>query len=117
MLPRIIIAAARAQSQMTRHNIEHLMPLITTPLLTVVSMAILMNGGRVDLAGWSLVASLLMTIGQMGILVAGEIVANERRDQVLELIVGSPAPYFVILLTRIIILTLIGLVGSIESWI
>jgi ABC-2 type transport system permease protein len=113
---RLVAAAALAQLRMTRRNVEHLMPIFTTPPLTLVTMAILMRSGRADLAGWALVATLLMTVGQMGLLVAGDIVADERRDQTLELVVASPAPYFLILLTRIIILTSIGLVGFFEGW-
>ena len=116
MLFRLIGAAARAQARMTRQNVENLLPVFTVPLSTLVALSILVPLGRQDLAGWALVASLLMTIGQMGFLVASEIIANERTDQILELIVASPAPYLVILITRIVILTSIGLVGFFEAW-
>jgi ABC-2 type transport system permease protein len=116
MFLRLIAGAARAQVQITRHNIENLLPVLTVPLSTLVAVAILVHSGRQDLAGWALVASLVMTIGQMGFLVASEIVANERHEQTLELIVASPAPYLIILVTRVVILTSIGLVGFAEAW-
>lgn len=34
--------------------------------------------------------------GQAGVLIASEIVANERSDQTLELAVASHAPYFIL---------------------
>jgi ABC-2 type transport system permease protein len=117
MILRIILGAARAQIQMTRNNIEHLLPMFTMPLLALPSMAILVHSGRTDLAGWALVSALLTTVGQMGIVVASEIVANERTDQTLELAVASPAPYFLLLSVRTLILTALGLVGFVEAWI
>jgi ABC-2 type transport system permease protein len=112
----LIKAAAKAQLQLARHDPETLMPILTSPLVAIVSTAILVYSGRSDLAGWALVAALLMTLGQMGILVAGEIIANERGDQILEIAVASPAPYSVLLLTRIVMLTSLGVVGFIEGW-
>ena len=49
MTLRLIAGAARAQLQMTRHNVEDLMRLLTAPLATIVSMAILQysTGGRI----------------------------------------------------------------------
>jgi ABC-2 type transport system permease protein len=117
MVLRLIKAAATAQLQMARHDPETLMPILTSPLVAIVSAAILVNSGRSDLAGWALVASLLITLGQMGILVAGEIIANERGDQILEITMASPAPYAVLLFTRIVMLTSIGIVGFIEGWV
>jgi len=112
----IIVAAARAQLQMTAHNIEDLMPVLTIPLLTLVSTAILVHAGRIDLADHALVASLLMTVGQMGLFVGSEVVARDRNLQTLELAVASPGPYVVVLATRILLLTAVGLIGFVEGW-
>ena len=117
MLLRLIFSAARAQLQMTRRDVEDLFPILTIPLSSIVALAILENSGRGDLAGYALAASLLMSIGQMSFFVGSEILANEREGQTLELIVASPTDYYIPLLTRIGVLTCVGIVGFIESWI
>lgn len=104
------------QLALTRHTIEDLLPVLVIPLLTLPSMAILVHSGRADLAPFALSASLLMTIGQMGFFVAGEVVSMDRRQQLLDIIVASPASYAVILLGRVGILTAIGLLGFAEGW-
>ncbi len=53
----------------------------------------------------------------MGLFVASEVVFQERNGQTLELTVASPASYVVILSVRVLMLTLLGLVGVAESWI
>ncbi|HEX6242388.1 MAG TPA: ABC transporter permease [Polyangiales bacterium] len=112
----LLRAAARAQLQLTRQNIEDLRPVLTMPLVCLVGLAILSYSGRAELASYALVAAVLMTIGQMGNFVASEIVFQERNEQTLELVVASPAPYFYVLLGRVVVLTLLGLVGAVESW-
>lgn len=57
-----------------------------------------------------------MTIGQMGLFVASEVVFRERQWQTLELVVATPAPYLFVLLPRVMVLTLVGLIGFVESW-
>lgn len=113
---RLALAAARAQFVLTRRNIEDLLPILVIPLLTLASMAILVHSGRTDLAPYALSASLLMTVGQMGFFVAGEIVAADRYNQLLELIVATPASYAIILAARVGILTTLGLLGFAEGW-
>ncbi|MET0413152.1 MAG: ABC transporter permease [Polyangiaceae bacterium] len=113
---RLLWAAARAQAQLTRNSIEDLRPLFGGPLVSLVSVAILVHSDRADLAAYGLVAAVLMTIGQMGLFVASEIVFMERNEQTLELAVATPAPYSLVLLGRVLVLTLLGLVGALESW-
>jgi ABC-2 type transport system permease protein len=117
MLFHLIFSAARAQVQMTRRDVEDLFPILTIPLTAFLSLAILENSGRGDLAGYALTAALLMSVGQMSFFVGSEILANEREGQTLELIVASPTDYYIPLLTRIGILTCVGIIGFFESWI
>jgi ABC-2 type transport system permease protein len=116
MLTRVLVGAARAQARMTRQNIEDLRPILTMPLVTLVSLAVLVQSGRAELAPYGLVAAVLMTIGQMGNFVASEIVWQERNELTLELVVASPAPYYGVLLARVLVLTSLGLIGALESW-
>jgi len=117
MLSRLVGSTVRAQLQMTRGNVEELLPVFSIPLSTVITIAILVNSGRADLAGYAIAAVVLMTITQMGFFSGAELVANDRQSQTLELIVASPAPYFVVLFTRVVVLSAIGVVGFLESWV
>jgi ABC-2 type transport system permease protein len=113
---RLAGRAARAQIQMTRRNIEDLLPVLSIPLATVVTLSILVHSQRHDLAGHALVAVVLMTITQMGFFVGTEVIVQDRHNQRLELIVASPASYFVLLGTRIFVLSAIGIAGFAEGW-
>jgi ABC-2 type transport system permease protein len=101
---------------MTRRNIEDLLPLITMPLFTLVFLAVLVHARRSDLNGYAVVAPLLITLAQMGIFVASEVITRERSGQTLELLVASPAPFFLIVASRIFLLTSLGILGFAESW-
>jgi ABC-2 type transport system permease protein len=101
---------------MSRRNVEDLFPILTIPLSSFVALAILTHSGRADLAGYALVAAVLMSIGQMAFFVGSEILANEREGQTLELVVASPTSYYVPLLTRIAVISSMGVVGFLEAW-
>lgn len=113
---RVAAGAARAQVRLTKNDIEDLRPIGTMPLMALVSVAILVHSGRAELAAYGLVAATLMTVGQMGLFVASEVIFRERQWQTLELTVATPAPYLFVLFPRVLVLTLIGLVGFAESW-
>jgi ABC-2 type transport system permease protein len=113
---RILWVAARTQVRIARRNIENIFPLLTIPLQALVSLAILVHSGRSDLASFALVASLLMTVGQMSFFDGSEILAQDRNQQILELAVASPTPYSRPLIARILVLTAMGAAGFVESW-
>jgi ABC-2 type transport system permease protein len=79
---RILWVAARTQLRIARRNIENVYPLLTIPLQSLISLAIIVHSGRPDLAHYSLVASLLMTVGQMSFFDASEILAQDRNQQI-----------------------------------
>lgn len=116
MWVRLMARTARAQIQMTRHNIEDLLPVLSIPFATIITLAILIHSNRSDLAGYALVAVVLMTITQMGFFIGTELISQDRHNQRLELIVASPASYFVLLGTRIFVLSAIGIAGFAEGW-
>ncbi len=89
---------------------------ITHPVYTLVFMAVFVHVGRTDLAPYAIVAPLLMGVFSMAIFVASELVARERDEQVLEISVICPAPFWVVIFARILVITAISLVGVIESW-
>jgi ABC-2 type transport system permease protein len=115
-LSRVLTGSARVQLRLTRHNIEDFRPLFGMPLVALVALAILVHSGRADLAPRGLVAASLMTIGQMALFVASEIVFVERNGQTLELVVASPASYLAVLSARVVVLAMLGVLGFVESW-
>jgi ABC-2 type transport system permease protein len=115
-LSTVLLGAAVAQARITRNSVEDLRPLLTMPLIALIGVAVLVQGGKPELASYGLVAAVLMTLGQMGNFVASEVVFQERNEQTLELAVASPAPYYAVLFARILVLTSLGLIGAVESW-
>jgi len=114
---RIVLGTATAQAQMTRHNIEDFYPVIAIPLVGLAPIVIFMHAGRSDLVVYAFVSIVIMTIGQMGLFTGSESVSYDRRSQILELIVASPASYFTLLATRTLVLTSIGNLGILIGWI
>jgi ABC-2 type transport system permease protein len=86
------------------------------PLYTLVFMAIFIYSGRRDLTGYALVAPLLITVAQMSIFVASEAIVRERYGGTIELLVATPASFTLIIWARVALLTSLGLVGFVESW-
>ena len=113
---RPLVGSVRAQFNMSRRNVEDLMPAITNPTLTLVLMAVFVYVGRRDLATYSLVAPLLISVGGMAIFVASELMAREQYSQTLELSVACPAPFPLVLFSRISVITSLSLIAIAESW-
>lgn len=106
-----------AQVKLTTSNFEDFFPILTLPLACITSIAILLNAGRAELASYGVVAATLMTIGQMGFFIGSELVVTDRNEQILELLMIAPTPYWLVLLIRISVLSAFGFLGFIESWI
>jgi ABC-2 type transport system permease protein len=112
----VALAAVLAQARMSTRSFEDLMPVLTMPLFALVFLAIFVHSGRSDLAGYAMVAPLLMTVAQMGFFVASEVITNDRDEDLLELLVASPTPLSATLWPRILLLNALGLVGFAETW-
>ncbi len=115
-LLRLVVATAATQARLFLRNTQEWTRALMMPLQALVALAVLVHSGRADLAGYALTASLLFTIGDMGFFVGSEIVAGDRSRQVLELLIATPAPYFVVLITRTLLVAFLGLVGFAEGW-
>lgn len=113
---RPVLGSIRVQFHMTRRNVEDTRPIWVMPVYTLIFMAVFVYVGREDLASYSLVAPTLMTVGQMGFFVASELMARERYNQTLELVVAAPTSLSLIILSRITVLTTLSLVGLVVSW-
>ena len=101
---------------MSRRSIRDLSTLINIPLYTLIFMAILAHSGREDLASYTLVAPLLMTVGQMAFLVASDLVVQERDFETLELTVATPTPFPLVFFPRIAVITSVSFVAIFECW-
>jgi ABC-2 type transport system permease protein len=112
----IVLAALRAQFQQTQRNIMDVYWLIVMPFFAIVFTSIVLQSGRTDLVGHSLVAPLLIAVGQMGFYTASELLAREREAQTLELNVAAPVSFGLVLGSKITVITSLGLLGFLESW-
>ena len=113
---RPIAGSVRAQFSMTRRSIEEIRAIVVMPIHAVIFMAVFKYVGRDDLAAYSLVAPMLMSVGQMGFFMASELMARERNDQTLEIVVATPSPFWLIILSRITVMTVLSLLGIAVSW-
>ena len=113
---RPLVGATRAQFNMTRREAQDLVPIIVNPTATLVLMAVFVYAGREDLSTYALVAPMLMGVGTTAVFVASEVMTRERDFQTLEFAIASPAPFAVVLLSRILVITSISLIGFAESW-
>ena len=76
---RVLVAAARAQFQMTVRNLgSDLFNLITVPFFAVVFIAIVKQSGRSSLIAYAVMAPVLIALWQMAIFVAGELINRDR---------------------------------------
>ena len=113
---RPMAGAVRAQFSMCRRDVEDLLPVITQPVYSLILMAVFVYVGREDLAAYSLVAPLLMSVGVMAVFVASELMTREQDSQTLELTVACPTPFPLVLFSRILVVTFFSLIGIAESW-
>ncbi len=115
-LARPLVGATRGQFSMTRRTFQDLLPTVTHPSFALILMAVFAHAGRKDLASYALVAPFLMSVATTAVFVASEVLTRERDFQTLELSVASPASFPAVLFTRIMVITLISLIGIVESW-
>jgi ABC-2 type transport system permease protein len=114
---RVALASLRVQFQLLRQDFEDLQHLLSGWLLGLVMVAVIIQAGRTDLIGYAIAGRMLMNMGQMGFFVAGELIARERGNQTLELLVAAPAPMSLVFAARIAVISLVGLLGLVDSWI
>jgi ABC-2 type transport system permease protein len=89
---------------------------VTSPLYTVVLLAIAEYGGRGDLAPYGVVAPTLMALWTMALYVAGQMITEERILGTLEGLVAAPAPMSLLVIGRMSAVTVVGLVAFVEAW-
>jgi ABC-2 type transport system permease protein len=109
-------AGLLAQFTTLAHSPNCLLTLATMPISTVTLVAVVRHSGRDDLIGNALLAPVLMAQWALALLVAGELVENERWQGTLELIVASPTSFAVLLAGRVAAVSALGGVAFAEVW-
>lgn len=93
------------------------MALVTAPLLTLVFLAIMLHAGRDDLAPFAVLAPSLLVLWQMALQTSGDTVQSERENGSLEALVAAPTPLPAVIGGRILAVTIVSLLGFLESWV
>lgn len=112
----LALAIARAQLRMTRRDMEDLFQIGLIPLMALVLLAIARQSGRPTLMGYAVIAPLLISVAQMSLWVASELVTRDRYNEVLELLAAAPTSFFIVLALRILVVSSVGVLGLVESW-
>lgn len=116
MVPGAFFAAARFQLWHSRRKPGDIQALVTAPLYTLVFMSIVGDAGRHDLVGHAVLAPALMAVIMTSLLVAGEIIDEDRFLGTLEATIAAPTPLPVVVAGRVLGVTLVGLLGFVGSW-
>jgi ABC-2 type transport system permease protein len=111
-----LVAAARAQLEMTTRDIEDLFPMLTIPFFTVIFMGIIQQAGRPDLLVYAVAAPALVSLWAMSLFVSGELVGRDRWAGILEPLVATPTAFPLVVLARVAPVSAIGVLGFAESW-
>ena len=113
----LIYSVAKMQLLTSIHNIEDFYQLIAIPLVGLAPIAIFVHTGRADLVGYAFVGIVTMTIGQMGLFTGSETIAADKRLHLVELIVGSPTSYFVLIVIRGLVFSALGSLSILIGWV
>src|SRR5262249_16321378 len=101
-LMRGLVAAARAQFQMTVRNLGgDLFNLVTLAFFAVVFIGIVKESGRSSLIAYAVMAPVMIALWQMAIFVAGELINRDRWGGLLEAVIATPAPFALVMVGRI----------------
>jgi ABC-2 type transport system permease protein len=111
-----LAAALTFQLRLLRRSPDQLLALVTAPMMTLIFLAISRHAGRADLEPYAVLAPALIALWGMALLTAGEIVAGERDNGSLELLIATPAAFPGVIIGRITGVAVVSLAGFVESW-
>jgi hypothetical protein len=66
MITPVMTAAVRAQAWLTRQNVEDLRPILTMPLVTLISLAVLVHDGKPGAAPYGVRVAFRASSGLLG---------------------------------------------------
>jgi ABC-2 type transport system permease protein len=113
---RAFLAGVLLELRVVRAHPDALIPLFTAPLFSIIFLTIVRHAGRHDLQPDALMAPVLMTLWWFALFQGGNLVTNDRWQQVLEPQLATPSPLGAIILGRIAAIMAVGLVGFFEVW-
>ncbi|WP_120005008.1 ABC transporter permease [Nesterenkonia muleiensis] len=113
----VVVASFCLQLRQMRGNADWMMPLITTPLLTIVFVTIFLHAGRLELVSYAVLAPAMMAMWSTSLMSAGELISSERENGSLEGLIAAPAPFGLVLFGRIAAVTTLSLAGFAEAWV
>nr|WSY53110.1 ABC transporter permease [Streptomyces sp. NBC_00886] len=113
---RLLWSMFRLQVLMTLRTPDTAHVFVTTPLYTLVFMAITLHSDRHDLTGYAVLAPALMALWSMALQAAGELVNQERERGTLEAMMAAPASYPAVVNARIAAVATMSLLSFAEAW-
>jgi ABC-2 type transport system permease protein len=114
---RALVLGFRFQSRQAVSSPELMQVWVTTPLFTVVILAIAEGLGRGDMAGYAVVAATLMAVVSAALLAAGAMVARERAEGTLEPVIAAPVDFGALVLGRLLAVTSLGAAAFAEAYV
>ena len=106
----------RLQVLMTVRTPNTVHVFVTAPLYTCVFLAITEHAHRRDLAGFAVLAPVLMSLWSMALMAAGELISQERERGTLEAVIATPARYSAVVVARIAAVTALSTLSLGETW-
>ena len=111
-----VAGAVRLQFQIVRADRGYLNEIVANPFFAIIFLGVIRAARRDDLTAFALVAPVLITLWGMALEISGEVVAADRWNGVLEEVVATPTPLPALVLARVLTVSLLGLVGVVETW-
>lgn len=108
--------AVRLQFQIVRADRAYLNEIVANPFFAVIFLGVVRAARRDDLTAFALVAPVLITFWGMALEISGEVVAADRWNGILEEVVATPTPMALVAFARVLTVSLLGLVGVLETW-
>jgi ABC-2 type transport system permease protein len=113
---RQLFAGVRYELAVIRRSPGELSWLFIAPLYALILLAIVEHAGRPDLVPYAVLGPASMALLGMALLTAGELIQRDRDDGLLELEIGAPASFPVVLVGRIGAVVAVGLPAVAEAW-
>jgi ABC-2 type transport system permease protein len=110
------VAGFRMQLLFYSRRLDMLIPLLTSPLYTVIFTLIVRVGGRQDLVGYSVLAPFYMSLWWFALYCGGWVIQTDRWEGTLESVIATPANFRLLVFGRVAATAVPGLVGFVEVW-
>lgn len=113
---RRLLTGLAFQLRLATRSPDTLQALVTTPLLTLILMAITEHAHRTDIDAYTVVAPTLIAQWTLALFLAGEIISDERAAGTLEALIAAPGRLAPLILGRLCAVTTVGLASFAEAW-